>query len=60
MAEVIRRAVSYYFEESRDIGNSARYERAAAAAGTVNSGGADLSTHHDRHFAEAAEASCSG
>ena len=55
MAEVIRRAVSCYFEASPDTGNSARYERAAAAAGTVNSGGADLSTHHDRHFAEAAE-----
>ncbi len=56
MAEVIRRAVSYYFEESRDIGSSARYERAAAAAETFNSGGADLSIHHDRYFAEAAEA----
>ena len=53
MAEVIRRAVSFFFEASPDIGASARYERAAAAAGTINSGRPDLSADHDRHFAEA-------
>ena len=56
MAEVIRRAVSFFFDASPDVGGSARYERAAAAAGTITSARPDLSGDHDSHFAEASEA----
>ena len=56
MAEVIRRAVSVFFETSPEVDRKARYERAAAAAGAFNSGRSDLSRCHDRHFAEASEA----
>jgi hypothetical protein len=56
MAEVLRRAVSFFFEASPDVDGSARYERAAAAAGAINSGRADLSGNHHSHFAEASEA----
>ena len=56
MAEVIRRAVSFFFEASPQAGRSGRYERAAAAAGSFSSGRSDLSSRHDRHFAEASEA----
>jgi predicted transcriptional regulator len=54
MAEVIRRAVSFFFEASPQVDRTARYERAAAAAGAFSSGRSDLSRRHDRHFAEAA------
>ena len=56
MAEVIRRAVSVFFETSPQVDRNARYERAAAAAGAFSSGRSDLSRCHDRHFAEASEA----
>jgi hypothetical protein len=56
MAEVIRRAVSFFFEASPDVDGSARYERAAAAAGSISSGRGDVSGHHDAHFADASEA----
>ena len=55
MAEVIRRAVSFFFEASPQADHSTRYERAAAAAGRFSSGRSDLSRHHDRHFAEASD-----
>jgi hypothetical protein len=55
MAEVIRRAVSFFFEASPQAGRFTRYERAAAAAGRFSSGRSDLSRHHDRHFAEASD-----
>ena len=55
MAEVVRRAVSYFFEMSPQIDRKARYERAAAAAGAFSSGHSDLARCHDRHFAEASE-----
>ena len=56
MAEVIRRAVSFFFRglPSGPIASHA-YERAAAAAGRFSSGRSDLSRHHDRHFAEASD-----
>ena len=56
MAEVVRRAVSVFFETSPQLDRKARYERAAAAAGAFSSGRSDLSRCHDRHFAEASEA----
>ena len=56
MAEVIRRAVSVFFETSPEVDRKTRYERAAAAAGAFSSGRSDLSRCHDRHFAEASEA----
>ena len=56
MAEVIRSALSFFFEALPDIGDSARHRRAAAAAGAINSGRGDLSSNHDSHFAEASEA----
>lgn len=55
MAEVIRRALSFFFESSPDTASSDRHNRAAAAAGAINSGRGDLSGNHDRHFAEASE-----
>jgi predicted transcriptional regulator len=55
MAEVIRRAVSFFFEASPQADRFTRYERAAAAAGRFSSGRSDLSRHHDRHFAEASD-----
>jgi Arc/MetJ-type ribon-helix-helix transcriptional regulator len=54
-AEVIRRAVSFFFEASPQADRFTRYERAAAAAGRFSSGRSDLSRHHDRHFAEASD-----
>ena len=56
MAEVIRRAVSFFFEASPQVDRKARYERAAAAAGAFSSGHSDLSRCHDRHYAEASQA----
>ncbi|MDE0024493.1 MAG: ribbon-helix-helix protein, CopG family [Spirochaetaceae bacterium] len=55
MAEVVRRAVSYFFESSPQIDRKARYARAAAAAGAFGSGRSDLARCHDRHFAAASE-----
>ena len=56
MAEVIRRALSLFFELSPDMAGGARHSRAAAAAGAISSGRADLSGNHDSHFAAASEA----
>ena len=56
MAEVIRRALSLFFELSPDMAGGARHSRAAAAAGAISSGRADLSGNHDSHFVEASEA----
>ena len=56
MAEVVRRALSFFFEASPQAGRSARYERAAAAAGSFSSGRSDVSSRHDHHFAVASEA----
>ena len=56
VAELIRRAVSSYLAASPETGNSARFGRAAAAAGAISSGRGDLSSNHDSHFAEASEA----
>jgi Arc/MetJ-type ribon-helix-helix transcriptional regulator len=56
MAELIRRAIALLFEASSAHDADERYARAAAAAGACASGHADLSSEHDKHFAETCRA----
>jgi hypothetical protein len=54
MAEIIRRALTHFFETTLQAGTDERYQRAMEAAGRCSSGHRQLSTKHDSAFTEAA------
>lgn len=52
MAETVRQAIEQLTEQSRHSSNQQRRTRALAVIGKFRSGDADLSTHHDKYFAD--------
>jgi Arc/MetJ-type ribon-helix-helix transcriptional regulator len=53
MAELIRRSVDELLASPKVASGDQRRQRAAALSGRFRSGVSDLSSHHDRHLAEA-------
>ena len=53
VADLIRQGVDQYLAGRSELGPEERIERAIQVAGRFSSGRSDVSTHHDRHLAEA-------
>jgi hypothetical protein len=53
MAELIRRAVDNWLQQSGSTDREELKRRALTVAGQFNSGHSDISTEHDRYLAEA-------
>jgi len=53
IAELVRLGVELYLSSQRRPSRKDQIERARSIAGRFSSGRKDVSTHHDRHLAEA-------
>lgn len=52
-AEIVRRGIELYLQESGVVGEEERRERALRALGRFHSGKRDVGERHDRYLAEA-------
>ena len=52
VAEMIRRSVNFYIEQSQGVSAAERQKRLLSIIGIANSGLPDLGTNHDEYLAE--------